>query len=331
MTTNTPHGQKIPIVIACLIFLNFSPAAAQELWPYWNETTGKWGYGTFNEEGEEEIVIECKYDHAADFIYEDGIARIKLDNKYAYIDKTGKVVTDWFDEAAMMVEEKDLVKLNNKFNVILRDGRLVYKVWYDHIFSSFDGSLSFYGGLPDIVYCDNAWRFAKHNGKLFKGLYRDVYGWNNYELMVKQNGRWICLDANLSEINKDFKDVYDYSYGLSPQNKFGKFGYIDDQGEVAIPFQYDDADHFSEGLARVGKLDGINPWNESPDFIYGFINTMGNLVIDYQFSSASGFENGVAEVRKDGETYCIDKNGNKTECPVVEVERLELPEPDLLN
>ena len=70
---------------------------------------------------------------------------------------------------------------------------------------------------------------------------------------------------------------------------------------------------FSEGMAKVGKIDFIDPYNEDPYYIYGFINTKGETVLDYQFSYAGDYKNGVANISKDREDYCIDPEGNKVE------------------
>ena len=50
--------------------------------------------------------------------------------------------------------------------------------------------------------------------------------------------------------------------------KDGKYGFIDTTGKEVAPCQYDDAESFSEGFARVEK-----------DGKYGFIDTTGKVVI----------------------------------------------------
>lgn len=296
----------VPVFLAVILIT--SPLMAQDLWPYQDETSGKWGY--MNNDGE--MVVECKYDYAAEFPDFDWIARVKLDNKYAYINNKGEVVTEWFDEVKMYLEGPELIKKDDKYNVINTEGRLIFKDWYDYILAGFLGSYSY--DFHELVFHDNIWQIVKDNGKIHKTQYEDVFGWNyDWEMMAWQNGKWICLDANLDQLDKGFTDVYPFEDGLSLQYKFGKFGYINEKGEAVISFQFDDADFFSEGLAKVGKFD--YSWNDQPYYIYGFINTRGDLVIDYQFSSSSDFKNGIAEVSKDGESYWIDKKGNRIVYP----------------
>lgn len=78
--------------------------------------------------------------------------------------------------------------------------------------------------------------------------------------------------------------------------KGDKWGYIDKQGEIVIPIQYDDAGFFSEGLARV-RVNGK----------YGFIDTKGNMVIPAVYDEAYGFSEGLAQVKINGKWRYIDK------------------------
>ena len=81
--------------------------------------------------------------------------------------------------------------------------------------------------------------------------------------------------------------------------KGDKWGYIDKQGEIVIPIQYDDAGFFSEGLARV-RVNGK----------YGFIDTKGNMVIPAVYDWAGDFIEGLANVEINGKYGFIDTKGN---------------------
>ena len=56
-------------------------------------------------------------------------------------------------------------------------------------------------------------------------------------------------------------------------------------GILIIPFNYDSAYEFSEGLACVRK-------NE----LYGYIDTHNNVIIPFEYTEASSFSNGIASV-----------------------------------
>jgi len=84
-------------------------------------------------------------------------------------------------------------------------------------------------------------------------------------------------------------------------------GYIDRDGQLAINLQFDFADEFSGGLARVVT-----------DKKFGFINTNGEFVIKPQFDDAENFGVGDAPLAlvKVGDKYgYIDKSGNYAVIP----------------
>jgi hypothetical protein len=117
-----------------------------------------------------------------------------------------------------------------------------------------------------------------------------------------------------------------------------KWSYIDRDGKIAIPLQFDYAEPFVEGLALVrigsesGYIDktgafinkrkfifsesfseGLAAVGEGPGFLkykYGYINLKGELVIPIQFERGSNFVNGEARVIIDGARAYIDMSGN---------------------
>lgn len=79
----------------------------------------------------------------------------------------------------------------------------------------------------------------------------------------------------------------------------GEYGYVDRKGNIAIPYKFDHAATFSEGLARV-RLSGD----------YGFIDSTGKFVIKPRFKHANSFHEGLAFVReKNGKCGFINRDG----------------------
>jgi hypothetical protein len=69
-----------------------------------------------------------------------------------------------------------------------------------------------------------------------------------------------------------------------------KWGYIDYNGKVVIPFKYDDAMQFSDGLAAV-KITDKNSAK------WGFIDKKGKVVIPFEYDEVKPFSDGLAAVR----------------------------------
>ena len=74
-------------------------------------------------------------------------------------------------------------------------------------------------------------------------------------------------------ITPQYEDAQSFSSdGLAAVKKGGKWGYIDTTGKTVIPFQYDIAFAFSEGLAVVGTLfatDTVEHYDEETDEVTG--------------------------------------------------------------
>jgi WG containing repeat len=84
-----------------------------------------------------------------------------------------------------------------------------------------------------------------------------------------------------------------------------KFGYIDRNGKIVIPAQFDRAEKFSEGLATVKIGDK-----------YGCIDSNGKIVIPPRFDYIYEFKNGLAEITLDRlDRGKIDKTGKIVTAP----------------
>ena len=114
--------------------------------------------------------------------------------------------------------------------------------------------------------------------------------------------------------------IYDHTQGQfsdgvtcvwsADANGIQKNGFINADGTLLTPMEYDDAHYFSDGLASVAKL------NTSGNRKWGAIDKSGNLVIPYNYDGIDSFNNGIAfvyNVGTDGHEKIgiIDKNGTE--------------------
>lgn len=97
---------------------------------------------------------------------------------------------------------------------------------------------------------------------------------------------------------------YDYVRPLSDglavvADKEGHYGAFDSLGNIVIPFRYNHIEDFGSGVAwaRMGEL-------------WGVIDKMGNTVVPFQYSWTYDFYDGVAWVSKNGKLSVIDTKGN---------------------
>ena len=90
-----------------------------------------------------------------------------------------------------------------------------------------------------------------------------------------------------------------YFEGLAHVKKDGKFGFIDSDGVLRIPYQFKDAGNFHSGFAAVA--------DENSKF--GFIDKTGKLVVQYQYDWANDMNDGLPTTPGNG--VAIVKKGNR--------------------
>lgn len=130
----------------------------------------------------------------------------------------------------------------------------------------------------------------------------------------------------------------DFSEGLAVVNNNGRYGFINDRGDVVIDFQYDSAQDFSEGLATVqinntsgainsrgvivfkSEFEWIGRFSEGlasvkSGKLYGFIGKDGKIAIKPRFENTKPFSSGFASVQSNGRWYRINRDGAVVEKP----------------
>lgn len=96
-----------------------------------------------------------------------------------------------------------------------------------------------------------------------------------------------------------------HSNNLLPVIINGKYGYINQEGDIIIEPQYDWAALFYESLAVIKMVDEDNPAGK-----FGYIDSTGRIVVSPMFDAAGNYCQGWARVKqgKDGFIY-VDKTG----------------------
>ncbi len=149
---------------------------------------------------------------------EKGIAYIKRDSKWGFVDKEGNLITPIkYDSLSYIGFANDFiqVELNGKNGFIDRTGKEVIPLKYDWIFGTFidDNDLV-------VVQRDNKYGFIDKTGKEVIPL------------------------------------KYDFTFGFRNKNKVArvqidnKWGVIDKNGKEIIPLQYDSIEFVENGLAK---------------------------------------------------------------------------------
>ena len=281
-------------------------------------------YGYISRRGK--WVIQPTFDAA--YSFSEGLAPVKIDGKWGYVDKTGRLaISPRYESAPSAFSEGyAVVPVEGGEQFIDSTGTVAIEEVFDSAWPFMNG-LAFVrrrGRKKWIVICRNgqpAWhrQFDGCGGQFSPdGL-----------SVIKIGKRWGVVNRDGKIITEpQFLYALSYREGLAcVQVRAEKgWGYIDRNGEFAIPSQFDDARAFSEGLAAVnvggmwGYIDKTGRMIIKPQFkcasqygepagvfsdglayvcvkeYYGFVDVRGNIVIDPQFRRAFPFRNGLAAV-----------------------------------
>lgn len=192
------------------------------------------------------------------------------------------------------------------------------------------------------------WGYANLEGEIIiPAEYEKCYPFSSNGLAVIYDGKerqYHFIDLKNTRLKTDpesfkTKDVFGFNLGGFSDHLFlvevkGKWGYMNDEGKLAIPAIYDEGSNFNGGHANVKKgktivlIDtkgnettiaapavDVKEFSEGLAAIetkgkFGFINTKGELVIPADFHSVGYFKNGLAWAKSSDEKLgYIDKDG----------------------
>jgi hypothetical protein len=111
----------------------------------------------------------------------------------------------------------------------------------------------------------------------------------------------LVLPMMAQKWHKNFDFVDECICSVSKVKKDGKIGYVDINGKVIIPLQYDEGLTFNEGYSAVRKGDK-----------WGYLDSTGTFITEFVFVDAMGFADGLAPAKKSGGWGFIDTKGHET-------------------
>jgi hypothetical protein len=279
-TIKTPFMKTFPRSLFFILCLNITTASfAQILVPCWNGlsgTAGKWGY---SDRFYTNVVINCVYDSTFDF--SEGLAKVKLQGKYGYIDRSGKLVIPASLEAAGDFHEGfTVVLVNGRYRYIDKKGTDVFK-------KNFKNAAFFSDGLALVSNDEGQAGFIDKKGiNVIPFSYQLALPFKDGLAPVREAG------SGWKVINKKGETIFSF-----PGNVLGPTGV------------------FSEGMLPVTVKD------DKSGLSANFLDITGKMICKETYSKVSAFHNGRAIVctdnpnRKSGNMQfffygIIDKAGN---------------------
>lgn len=121
-------------------------------------------------------------------------------------------------------------------------------------------------------------------------------------------GKWGYIDESGNVVlNYKFDEAFSFSNGKAKVRKGTKWGYIDSNGVEVIKILYSDMGAWDNGRCKVavgGSLkDGVLNGAK-----YGFINESGEILLKPEYDKIGPFQNGYAHIQKSGKYGYIDSD-----------------------
>ncbi|MGN0178504.1 MAG: WG repeat-containing protein, partial [Monoglobaceae bacterium] len=248
------------------------------------------------------LAVKCIYDKADDF--KGGYAKVSLNGKYGFINKSGQVIIPFeYDDAGFFSEGLVWVKKDGHYGYIDNTNNYVIPPEYSD-------AQNFSQGLAAVCK-DGKYGYIDRSGNTvidFNFLWADEFS-EDFAGVQAENTK--CGYINLSGsyvIPAEYDHVYPFSCGRGIVYKKGKYAAVNSAGEITIPFgNHSYMFSFSEGLSRArsgGMWEGF----------YSYVDSDDNSIISSVGPDCGDFSEGLAWVRRNTNygftrTY-IDRNGN---------------------
>lgn len=248
-------------------------------------------YGSVDIDGK--VIIECDYE---DFqLSKNDYLPFKRNNKWGFLDKNGDVKIQFkYEKIDLLNDSVFKGMINGKWGVLKYDETPIFEMKYDAIvFKLLQNEND-----PSLLYLNDKLAVANSknelvtdfifNGYSFSGIrYFEFPQLGKYLKLVKAGKKYGLINYETGETIIPFKyeKLGEISENLLCAELNDKYGYIDLKNRVVIPFRFDDAENFSEGLARVGVYKGSyeTMFGSLQYKLYGFIDKTGEFIIAPKF------------------------------------------------
>ena len=163
-------------------------------------------------------------------VLKNGFTKVKLNNKYNFIDTNNKIVSyQWFDKCDDFINGFAIVEVNKKNNFIDTNGNILNpNQWFDLAYI-------FREGFAGVLLINKGWNFIDKNGNyLSDQWFDDINNFNDGFGTVTFNDKWNYIDKNGNYLSSqwfDFAHIFNKGFGKIELN--GKTKLIDANGNIS--------------------------------------------------------------------------------------------------
>lgn len=230
-------------------------------------------FGFINTNGD--IVIECKYKNVGDF--HDNLALVKINDKYGFINKSGEIVIEpkYYSATEFKKGLAAVRNVENKTLFLNNKGEIVLEIESYYIGYNFYDGLAMFNrkGEKGIGFVNKKGEVVIEPDDRFESVDNFNHGLARFFTkketgFINKKGQ-IVFKVNknvlLGEISEGMIPFQIRDNNLSSNN----FGYMNLKGDIVIKPQFQQAESFSNGVARVVLKNSIT---------YRYINKKGELI-----------------------------------------------------
>lgn len=202
------------------------------------------------------------------YAFTEGLALFSnKDDKYGFVDKTGKVIVNpQFDDAVSFFEGFAAVKQDDKWGFIDINGKLAISPQFKKVDAFSEGKAAFYDGKK--------WGYIDTKGAyIINPQFDAAYSFSEGLALVKQGDLYGFINPKGEfEINPQFESAFNFFNGLATVLQGKSYGFINKTGKYEVNPQFEMSFYFYGNIAPVASGDKI-----------GFIDKKGKYVINPQF------------------------------------------------
>lgn len=227
------------------------------------------------------------------------------------MDVKGKmVIKPKFQKAHNFSEGLASVKINGKWGYINNKGQVVIKAEYE------EAAYEFSNGYAQVSKNGKWGNIDKEGNIVIPITYQDTNDYSDGLILVKKNGKYGYINIkNEMVIEPQFKEAYSFQDGLAGVMKNGKWGYIDQKGELVISYKYSEIFSFENGVAVVQNKDffyGAIDKNGKTviPFKYAYLTYPQNGLVGYTYEDKGGYDIGYLSVKTGKKAFEIIPTNN---------------------
>ncbi len=258
-----------------------------------------------------EVILNLAYENFMYNFNDNELTPVKLNEKWGYVDKAGKLkIFNKYEDASVFQNGVASVRNNNKWGFIDKKGKVIIRLKYDGVGSK-------YGNYYEVS-INNLWGLIDTNGKPYIEIENDnidVYESEDLVVINKDKLSSVLRLSDLKVLAKDIQEVQAFISGRAIYKEVTSegneiFGIINKSGQFTLKAKYSNLKYINNDLYAFQR-----------DEKWGILNNEGKIILKPTYTDILGFYDNFSVVCIDDKYGLIDTSGKvkfSVEYPLIE-------------